>query len=54
VFQKLLICWDFPTQPSPGFTESGQRKRKYPVSSSSLGENAFLMPEVKKTEQKAG
>ncbi len=31
VFQKLLIYWDFHTQPSLGFMENGQKKRKYPV-----------------------
>lgn len=30
---------DFPTQPSLGFTENGRNKTKYPVSSSSLGDN---------------
>ncbi len=37
VFQKLLIYWDFHTQPSLGFTENGPKKRnidKYPVISS--------------------
>jgi len=29
-FQKLLIYWDFHTQPSLGFTEIDQKKRKYP------------------------
>jgi len=38
---------DFPAQLSLGFTEDGLKKRKYPVSSSSLGENALLMPEVR-------
>ncbi len=31
---KLLIYWDFHTQPSLGITENGPKKRKYPVSSS--------------------
>jgi len=31
--------WDFHAQPSLGFTENGPKKRKYPVSGSSLGEN---------------
>ncbi len=31
VFQKPLIYWDFHAQPSLGFTENGQKKRKYPV-----------------------
>ncbi|MDF4259779.1 hypothetical protein P3388_25940 [Vibrio parahaemolyticus] len=43
----LSIYWDFHTQPSLGFTEDGPKKKKYPVSSSSLGENALLMPEVR-------
>jgi len=47
VFQQLLIYWDFHAQPSLGFTENGPKKRKYPVSGSSLGENALLMPEVR-------
>ncbi len=34
VFQKLLIYWDFHSQPSLGFTENGLKKRKYPVSGS--------------------
>ncbi len=28
VFQKLLIYWDFHTQPSLGFTENGPKKEK--------------------------
>ncbi len=28
VFQKLLVYWDFHTQPSQGFTEKGQKKKK--------------------------
>ncbi len=47
VFQKQLICWDFHTQPSLGFTENGPKKRKYPVSSSCVDENALLMSEVR-------
>ncbi len=34
VFHKLLIYWDFHTQPSLGFTENGPKKIKYPVSGS--------------------
>ncbi len=34
VFLKLLIYWDFHTQPSLGITENGPKKRKYPVSGS--------------------
>ncbi len=40
VFQKLLIYWDFHTQPSLGFTENGPEKRKE-------DENALLMSEVR-------
>jgi len=47
VFQKLLIYWDFHAQPSLGFTEYGPKERKYPVSGSSVGKNALLMPEVR-------
>lgn len=49
VFQKMLIYWDFPTQPSVGFTENGLIKRgaHWIVSSSSLGGNALLMSEVR-------
>ncbi len=31
VFQKLLIYWDFHTQPSLEFTENGPKKRKYTI-----------------------
>ncbi len=47
VFQKLLIYWDFHAQPSLRFTESGPKKRKYPVSGSCVDENALLMSEVR-------
>ncbi len=47
VFQKLLIYWDFHTQPSLVFTEYGPKKRKYPVSSSCVNENALLMSEIR-------
>lgn len=47
VFQKVLIPWDFHTQPFARFAENGLKKRKYPVSSSCLGPNALLMPEVR-------
>lgn len=47
LFQKLLICWEFPTQLSLGFTENGGNKGKYPVNSSPLGENALLISEVR-------
>ncbi len=47
VFKKLLISWDFHTQPSLGFTENGPKTRKYPVSGSCVDENAFLMSEVR-------
>ncbi len=45
--KKLLIYWDFHTQPSLGFTENGPKKRKYPVSGSCVDENALLMSEVR-------
>lgn len=48
VFQKLLTNWDFPTQPSLGFTEGGLKKRKFLVSSRSLGKNMLLMTEVRR------
>ncbi len=47
VFQKLLIYWDFHTQPSLGFTENGPKTRKYPVSCRCVDENALLMLEVR-------
>ncbi len=47
VFKKLLIYWDFHTQPSLGFTENGPKKRKYHVSGSCVDENALLMSEVR-------
>ncbi len=47
VFQKLLIYWDFHTQPYLGFTENGPKKRKYPVSGSCVDKNALLMSEVR-------
>ena len=46
-YQKLLIYWDFHTQPSLGFTENGPKKRKYPMSGSCVDENALLMSEVR-------
>ncbi len=45
VFQKLLIYWDFHSQPSLGFTENGPKKIKYPVSSSCEDKNALLSSE---------
>lgn len=36
LFKKLIICRDFPTWPSLGFTDNDETK-KNPVSSSSLG-----------------
>ena len=36
----------FSPQPS-GFTEDGPEKRKYPVSSSSVGPDVLLMPEIR-------
>lgn len=49
VFQKL-ISWNFPTQPSLEFTETGLKKRKYPMRSSSLGQNALLMSGQRKSQ----
>jgi len=48
VVQKLLIYWDFHAQPSLRFKEYGPKKRKYPVSVSSVGENALLMPDERR------
>ncbi len=42
-----MIYWDFHAQPSLGFTETGLKKRKYPVSGSCVDENALLMSEVR-------
>lgn len=39
----LMIFWDFST--GLGFTQYGPIKREYPMSSTSLGENASLMSE---------
>ncbi len=47
VFQKLLIYWDFHTQPSLGFTQNGPNKRKYPVSGIFVDVSALLMSEVR-------
>lgn len=38
---------DFLTQISLKFTDNAVRKRRYPVSSSFLGENVWLMSEVR-------
>ncbi len=50
VFQKLLIYWDFHTQPSLEFTENGPKK-KYPVSGSCVDGNGLLMSEVRRTDR---
>lgn len=42
LFQKRLLSWDFHTQLSLVFAESGPKKRKYPVSFSSLGHTIKL------------
>ncbi len=47
VFQKLLKYLDFHAQPSLGFTENSQKKRKYPVSGSCVDKNALLLSEVR-------
>lgn len=41
LFKKLIICRDFPTWPSLGFTDNDETK-KNPVSSSSLGKCLVL------------
>lgn len=28
VLRKLLICWDFNTQPALGFAKNGQKKKR--------------------------
>lgn len=38
----------FTTKPFLGFTANGLKKRKDTVSSSSLGKNALLMPDIRK------
>ncbi len=47
VFQTQQIYWDFHAQPSLGFKENGPKKRKYPVSSSCVDENALLVSDVR-------
>ncbi len=47
VLKKLLIYWDFQTQPSLEFTENAPKNRKYPESGSCVEENALLMSEVR-------
>lgn len=32
VFQKLLICWDFPKEKCLRFRDYSLKERKYPVS----------------------
>ncbi len=44
-FPKLLIYWDFYTQPSLAFTVNGPKKRKYQMSGSCVDENTLLMSE---------
>ncbi len=46
ILKKLLIYWDFHTQPSLRFTETGSKKRKYPVSAS-VDQNALLISEFR-------
>ncbi len=41
-FHKLLIYWDFHTQPSLVFTENGLKKRKYPGNGSCVAENVLF------------
>lgn len=44
---------DFNAQPSLWFTESGPKEEKYPVSSSSDGENGLLMPKMSEENYQA-
>lgn len=37
----------FSAKPYLGFTENSPNKRKYPVTGSSVGKNALLVPEVR-------
>lgn len=43
VVAKPLTSLDFHAKPSLEFIENGPEKRKYPMSRTSLGKNAFLM-----------
>ncbi len=43
----MVIYWDFHAQPSLGFAEKTQKKRKYTVSDSCVDKNALLMSEVR-------
>lgn len=47
VLHKLLIYWDFYSQPSIGLKEKVLGRRKYPVSCRSPDELTLLMPEVR-------
>ncbi len=44
---KTADLLEFSRTTSLGFTENGQKKRTYPVSSSCVEENALLMSEVR-------
>ncbi len=44
---KIADLLGFHVQPSLGFTENGQKKSKYPASSSCVNENDLLMSEVR-------
>ncbi len=44
---KLLIYWDFHTQPSLVFTDNGPKNIKYAVTDSCVDKNALLMSEVR-------
>lgn len=51
VFHKLLIYWNFHSQPSPGFNGRGG---KNPLSSSSVEGNALLMYKWSEENRQAG
>lgn len=42
IFHKPLIFWDFPTQSSREFIVDGLKKRKYPMSDSTLGKKGLV------------
>lgn len=48
VFQRLLIYWAFPTQPSVSFKENGleKKKRQFPVSVISLSKNSSSVSQI--------
>lgn len=48
IFQRLLIYWAFPTQPSVSFKENGleKKKRQFPVSVISLSKNSSSVSQI--------